>query len=97
MSAIDHELASQWLWRTSLDSSRRRETVSTISVTRAIAVIATSGTSWKEVLENFPSLLSIRVALLKSAAQQLTPEDIAEVFVATREDRESRPHLTDES
>ncbi|RZV05190.1 hypothetical protein BDK88_4211 [Natrinema hispanicum] len=36
-------------------------------------------------------------ALLKSAAQQLTPEDIAEVFVATREDRESGPLLTDES
>jgi len=35
-------------------------------------------------------------ALLKSAAQQLTPEDIAEVFVATREDRESGPLLTDE-
>ncbi|MDG5821660.1 hypothetical protein [Natronococcus sp. A-GB7] len=36
-------------------------------------------------------------ALLQSAAQQLTAEDIADAFVATREERESGPLLSDES
>lgn len=36
-------------------------------------------------------------ALLQSAAQQLTAEDIADAFVATREDRESGPLLSDDS
>lgn len=36
-------------------------------------------------------------ALLQSAAQQLTAEDIADAFVTTREERDSGPLLSDES